>query len=196
MNRARFIAAAVSFVLASTAKVAVDSWRDLRKRGASMIYGLSSAPVPASLPYAGAVNAACLELQFPPCLAYGIANRETIRGERNGLWNAATIISSDGGHGLFQLTSYVPPGWNNPSVNAYAAVIGWLRKDAQFWNASHGFRDMTLAKAVAASFNAGRDAVLTVVGTGKQIDSVTTGGDYAADVWACYQSLLANGEPT
>lgn len=93
----------------------------------AMMYGILGVPVPAHLVYAEEINAACGDF-FPPCLAYAVANRETIRGERGGLWRAATVVSPDGGHGLFQLTSWVPDDWADPARNAFWAVSRWLSR--------------------------------------------------------------------
>src|SRR6266567_741831 len=105
-----------------------------------MIFDVSGAPIPSDARYADAINLAAVELDFPPNLAYAIANRETIRGERNGKWNAATIVSFDQGHGLFQLTSWWPARWDGPKTNAHWAIVRWLQPSLHHYAVHHGFR--------------------------------------------------------
>jgi hypothetical protein len=167
-----------------------------------MVDGLSAAPIPASLalPYADAIGAACVKApnNFPPCLAYAIGWRETIRGRA---WLAtlgqtpANAVSPDGGHGIFQLTSWVPNGWDDPGTNAYWAVARWLAPNLAHF-AAKGLTGESLVKATAAAFNAGVDAVEHQLANGLQIDHCTTHQNYGFDVWTIYQTLLAGGTPS
>lgn len=125
-----------------------------------MMYGMSGAPIAPDLPYAQEVTAGCSQnglVIFPPIVAYAIAWHESIGGQVNGLWpSAATVVSGDGGHGLFQLTSYVPPNWADPLGNTQCAVHGWLAPDTLHWiSAIPGIGGDDLIRCVAASFNAG-----------------------------------------
>lgn len=157
-----------------------------------MIYGLAGGPIPQGLKYGAEIAAAC-GIAFPPCLAYAIALRETIRGELSGQWIAATVESGDGGRGLFQLTSSWPPAWTDPAANARYAVDHFLVPSLHYF-AGTGLVGDKLADAVADAFNAGTGTVESYLTRGINPDHVTTGGDYGADVVATYHRLLA-GEP-
>lgn len=158
-----------------------------------MLYGISGAPVPVALnlPYADDVNAACQIVPFPPCLAYAVCWRETVRGY--GL-AAATIVSGDGGHGLFQLTSWVPPDWATPSRNAYWAILRWLLPSLNHFH-DRGVTDVdALMRATADSFNAGVGPIDQRLANGEQIDGATTHANYGTDV-AHQVYLLQRGLP-
>jgi hypothetical protein len=162
-----------------------------------VIYGISGAPVQGSLLYAAEINEACGDV-FSPCLAYAVANRETIRGERGGQWNAATIVSRDGGYGLFQIT-YGMPGclanWVDPLANAKYAVSAFL-VPAMHYFAGAGHSGDVLADIIADAFNAGSGRVASFLSQGLKPDSATTGGDYGNDVAGCMHALLTTGQPT
>ena len=127
-----------------------------------MIWGLSGAPCDPSKPYADAIEAAAEYTGFPPKWLYAIAWQETIVLQVAGVWNAATIVSGDGGHGLFQLTSSYPVNWQDPYTNAVYAVEGdpmFLRGAAKYWF-GRGYRGRELVKLASATFNAGLKNVL------------------------------------
>jgi hypothetical protein len=161
-----------------------------------MLHDIAGSPIPGNLLYAEAVNLACVELNFPPLFAYAVANRETIRGERNGKWIASDIVSFDGGHGLFQLTSWWPADWNNPHVNAHWAVARWLGPSLSHYALIHGYTGDRLMAAAGDAFNAGLGAVCRLCELGENPDGATTGHNYGADVVACYHALLADRTPT
>lgn len=163
-----------------------------------MQYGLSGGPIAAGLiPYADPINRACEDPahSVPPAMAAGIAWRETIRGEVNGKWTAATVISADGGHGLFQLTSWYPDAWADPLTNANAACRVWLNPDLAYFHARFGLVGQALMRAVACSFNAGRGAVTVALLRGHDPDVCTTGGDYGSDVIQAYYHIIAGEKP-
>lgn len=159
-----------------------------------MKWGLSGANLPADLRYANVINAACWIEHFSPPLAYAVAWHESIQGEVGGLWpSAAAVVSADGGHGLFQLTSWVPEDWADAHRNAYYAVADWLAPDAQRWFREYGLTGEALVRCTAASFNAGfaRAAGAHAMG---DVDAFTT-DRYGEKVLAIYQLLLKNGSP-
>jgi hypothetical protein len=158
-----------------------------------MLYDISGRPIPKTLPYAKTIQAPCVELGFPPCLAYAIAWRESISGEVNGSWNAATVLSSDGGHGLFQLTSTFPEGWDNEDVNVRYALSNFLIP-ALHQFARRALRGDDLARVVAASFNAGESAAWKAHLAG-DVDLATTGATYASAVLSTYQRLVKGENP-
>lgn len=159
-----------------------------------MKYGLSGAQVPVDLRYAGAINSAGWSCAFSPALAYAVAWRETISGEAAGLWpTAAGVVSSDGGHGLYQLTSWVPDDWADPAKNAYYAVHDWLAVDAVRWFSEYRLVGGPLVRAIAASFNAGFNAARKAHELG-DVDLITT-DRYGDGVLKIYQQLLATGSP-
>jgi len=158
-----------------------------------MRWGISGRPIPEGLPYADAITLACFAPQLPPCLAYAIAAIETIGGEVNGSWNAATVISADGGHGLFQLTSYVPEGWATPLTNASCAVADWLEPDAQRGFQELGMVGDNLVRVVAACFNAGWGGMMAGHRIG-DVDRFTT-HRYAERALGKFHKLMAGQSP-
>jgi hypothetical protein len=162
-----------------------------------MRWGISGAPIPANLglSYVPEITAACAAANYPPCLAYAIAWRESISGEVAGEWTAATVISSDGGHGLFQLTSYVPPGWADPLTNAEAALTYWLVPNTNSLYDSFKLTGDALVKAVADAFNRGYGAVKASLTSSADPDIGSTGDNYGSDVLQQYQRLIAGEVP-
>ncbi len=158
-----------------------------------MRWGISGAPIPPRLLYADPVQRAATELDFPPLFAYAIACRESIVGEMNGKWKSATVVSADGGHGLFQLTYWVPPGWNDPKTNAHYAIKDWLLVDIQRWSREYGLVGDDLIKCAAASFNAGWLPAANAHRAG-DVDSVTT-NKYGAGVLAIFHNLISRQSP-
>lgn len=158
-----------------------------------MLYGISGKPIPKTLPYAATIQAPCVELGFSPCLAYAIAWRESISGEVNGAWDARTILSGDGGHGLFQLTSAFPEGWENEDVNVRYALSTFL-VPALHQFARRGLLGDDLARLVAASFNAGERAAWEAHLAGN-VDLATTGNDYSSSVLLNFHRLIKGENP-
>jgi hypothetical protein len=159
-----------------------------------MRWGISGRPLALDLRYAAPITQAAIELDFPPLFLYAIAYNETIRGEIDGQWDAATVVSSDGGHGLCQLTSWWPnPGWDDPYTNAHYAVLDWLLPDSERWFAQIGATGETLVRCAAASFNAGWSNAWTGHLQGN-VDLLTT-NDYGATVLQTYNNLFATGQP-
>lgn len=155
-----------------------------------MKYGLSGASVPANLPYAADVNRAATESDFSPLFSYAVFYRETIHGEVAGWWNAATVISADGGHGLGQITppwNVVPAQWYLPYQNAMAS-IKILDRALENWLPI--FQGADLLRLAAATYNAGYGNALAGHNRGN-VDTYTT-KNYAAGVLAYYNALLAN----
>ena len=158
-----------------------------------MRYGISGVSIPKQLPYAATIQAPCLELGFPPCLAYAIAWRESISGEVNGSWDAATVLSGDGGHGLFQLTSTFPEGWDDEAINVRYALSNFLIP-ALHQFARRALRGDDLIRLVAASFNAGERAAWEAHLAG-DCDLATTGNNYSTCVLASFDRLIKGESP-
>jgi hypothetical protein len=158
-----------------------------------LLYDISGKSIPDTLPYAKTIQAPCLELGFPPCLAYAIAWRESISGEVHGSWNAATVLSGDGGHGLFQLTSTFPEGWDDEAINVRYALSNFL-SPALHQFARRDLRGDDLVRLVAASFNAGESAAWEAHMAGN-CDLATTGNDYAACVLETHKRLIQGLSP-
>jgi len=169
-----------------------------------MRWGITSGSLlSATLPYIGAIETACDRLDFPYSLAYAIAWRESIHGEVAGLWpSAAAVVSPDGGHGLFQLTSWVPDTWATPQMNAFYAIQDWLEADAVHYFRTYDLTGEKLVVAVAVAFNAGR---LSLIGRLLQaahsadegahaLDRYTT-DNYATAILALYRNLVKTGKP-
>lgn len=159
-----------------------------------MIYGISGAPIPSHLPYAEAIQAGSQLASFPPCLAYAIAWRETIRGEKGGLWKSAVnVVSDDMGYGLFQLTSSYPSDWESPNGNIRYALAHFLVPALHFF-AGTGLRGDDLLRCVAAAFNEGTGTALLEHFAGN-VDLGTTGHDYAHDVQQNFHRLVTGQDP-
>jgi hypothetical protein len=142
--------------------------------------------------YATAIEEACLDV-MSPALAYAIAMHESIRGEIDDHWTAATVVSRDGGHGLFQLTSSWPENWEDPAANARFAVAMYLEPAFAFWTTYYHLEGADLVRAIAAEFNAGRSNALAGHHAGN-VDLYTT-DNYAAAVLALYTRLVDSPEP-
>jgi hypothetical protein len=151
--------------------------------------GLAAGPLPPTLLYAAPIEAACeIPPSFSPLVAYAIAQNETIDGEKNGSWDAATVVSADGGHGLFQLTSSYPSDWADPLANATYAVEHFLLPAETFWS-NMGMQGNDLVRCIAAEFNAGRQGALDGHAEG-DVGKYTT-DHYDQRALANYQALLA-----
>lgn len=135
-----------------------------------MIHGISGNPIPAVYPepYRTAITEACGSV-FPPCLAAAVAYHESVSPELSG-WLAATygkgttaanVISGDGGHGLFQLTSSYPSTWADVKSNASYAVQHFLTPALETWSGRYGLEGDDLVRAIAAQFNAGYENALS-----------------------------------
>ena len=159
-----------------------------------MIYGISGTSVPAQLPFASVIQTGCVNANFPPCLAYAIAWRESIRGELAGMWKSAEdVVSEDGGHGLFQLTSSYPDDWSDTAANVRYALSYFLVPSLHFF-AGTGLRGDALVRCVAAAFNEGQGTAWLDHLAGN-VDLGTTGNDYASDVLTQYQRLVSGQKP-
>jgi hypothetical protein len=158
-----------------------------------MRWGISGEPVSETLLYAVPINDAGIKQGFPPTLAYSIAWIESIQGEVNGKWNAATVQSADGGWGLFQLTSFHPDNWQDPYVNAHFAIQDWLLPDAIYWFRHYEYTGNDLIRCVAASFNAGLNGALKGHAEG-DVGKYTT-DRYPDRALAVYEKLVATGKP-
>lgn len=156
-------------------------------------WGVAGSDVTPSWLYAGFINRQCDRLDFPPALAYAIAVNETIAGEAAGEWNAATVQSGDGGWGLFQLTSYHPDNWQDPSTNCYYAVTDWLLPDANRWFQEFRVTGDDLIRCVAASFNAGWGNAVAAHNAGN-VDAATT-DNYASRALDHYHAIIAGNRP-
>lgn len=157
-----------------------------------MRYGIVAGTIPGHLPYASIVQTAAEQENFSAALPYAVAWRETIRGERNGKWNAASVISGDGGRGLFQLTSSYPDDWERPDRNCHYALEHFLKPARDFFVAE-GLLGEALIRCIAASFNAGIETAWEAHLAG-DVDRCTTGCDYAADVFHVYSAIIS-GHP-
>jgi len=153
-----------------------------------MIHGIDSGKIPTQLIYAEIIQKAADDANVSALLCYAIANRETLRGQRAGSWDAASVVSADGGHGLFQLTSSWPSDWADPSANTAYAIAHFI-KPAMDWLVEQGLEGDALIKGIAASFNAGLGAAWNAHVSQNDFDACTTGNDYASDVLANYLAL-------
>jgi hypothetical protein len=158
-----------------------------------MKWGIMSGNLDQSLPYAIPITYVCKNADFPIAFAYAIAWHESIQGEVNGKWTASTVVSGDGGHGLFQLTSSYPEDWSNALANTEWALDEFLLPDVAVWVNEFGLSGEPLIKCVAASFNAGLGGAEAGHARG-DVDLYDT-DHYGARVLAIYQNIIATGRP-
>jgi hypothetical protein len=151
--------------------------------------GLSAGPLPAALnlPYAADIERACEQAPtFSPIVAYAIKINET------GYDDPPTIVSDDGGHGLFQLTSSFPSDWQEPYSNAYYACQHFLIPAETYWSGL-GYQGDDLVRCIAAEFNAGRGGAMRGHDAG-DVDEFTT-NHYADRALTNYTALLNGQRP-
>jgi hypothetical protein len=159
-----------------------------------MKFGIAAGPIDTGLPYGLEIQHRCDHYGFSSPLAYAIAQRETIRGQIAGQWDARTIVSGDGGHGLYQLTSSWPnPGWDDIDTNIDWALVHYLIP-AMTTFANEGLQGENLVRIIAAAFNEGIGAAWTYHKQGN-VDLGTTGHDYASDVLAQYLRIVNGQRP-
>lgn len=160
-----------------------------------MKYGVSGAPLPAGLDYGAPVSAAASASDFAPCWLYAHAWQETIKVEG---MNAASALSGDGGHGLFQLTASYPSNWEDPEANASYAITNYLQPAIAYWNGVRGIEGDALVKCVAAEYNAGRTNAIKGYDTGDvgRFTTHTAGVSYANLVLTYYQQLSSGQHPS
>ncbi len=102
---------------------------------------------------------------------------------------ALGFISTDGGHGLFQLTSSYPAQWTQPDQAAAFAIEQFLLPALQFWGHDYHLAGADLIRAAAAEYNAGRQNAIQGHLAG-DVGMYTTGGDYDVRVLSDYQDLV------
>lgn len=148
--------------------------------------GLAAGPLPKDLPFADAIESACEAADFSPLVAYAIKINET------GLDDPPTIVSGDGGHGLFQLTSSFPDDWADPHANAVYAVQNFMLPAEAFW-VKIGMQGDDLVRCIAAEFNAGRQGAFQGHLRG-DVDLFTT-NRYGSRALSHYQDLVKGITP-
>jgi hypothetical protein len=149
--------------------------------------GISFGTLPTGLPFGEQITSACaLSPSFSALLAYAIKWNET-----SNMDDAASVISGDGGHGLFQLTASYPIDWTDPFRNAVYAIDEFLLPAETYWATE--FQGDDLVRAIAAEFNAGRGQAIAGHEKGN-LDLYTT-NDYAARALATYTKLCAGLTP-
>lgn len=151
--------------------------------------GITSGVIPASYLYSEPIGEASFSANVSAFLMYAIACNETIVGEVNGKWNAATVVSDDGGHGLFQLTSSFPDNWQDPTANADYAASHFILPDWEVWVGRYGLYGDDLVRAIAASFNAGLGNAIRGHDIGN-VDAYTT-DNYGQRALSLYTKLVA-----
>lgn len=156
-------------------------------------WGLESGHLDLTLPYAEAINMAAIDEACPAALAYAIAWRESIFGETQGWWEASSIESADGGHGLFQLTASWPTNWMEPAANARYAMSNFIIPAGEYWQGRVD-GSQALVKCIAATYNAGLGNAVAGHAQG-DVDKFTSNG-YGAAVAEYYAEIIATGRPT
>jgi soluble lytic murein transglycosylase-like protein len=123
---------------------------------------------------------AAQRFNFPVALLLGIASRET---------NFRNILCDGGhGHGIMQIDDRSFPDFTNsgraldPRQNILKGGEVLSRK-RQFFSRKAISGDLLMRASVAA-YNGGEGRVLGAIQRGRSVDSVTTQGNYSADVFA------------
>ena len=114
--------------------------------------GITSGVV-ANVPIASLINAVSETADFSAFVISAIQHNET-----DGMADAATVISPDGGHGVMQLTFQVPPNWDDPYANILYAVDNYLEPAETYW--APILQGDDLVRAIASEYNAGRAAAI------------------------------------
>ena len=161
--------------------------------GKQMRWNLYSGNLNPTLPYASEVTSASIVTNIPTCLLYAICWHESIQGEINGSWIAATVVSADGGHGLGQLTSSYPENWDDPYSNACWAATYYIIPAAEYW-VNQVTDPGALVKCIAATYNAGLGNA--IAGHAQNNVDLYTTNNYGAVVETIYFNLLTTGNPT
>lgn len=143
--------------------------------------GIESGVVPTDWPFADQINASAAVTNFSAILVAAIQHNET-----NGLADAATNISIDGGHGVMQLTAEYPPNWADPYGNILYAIDNFLGPAESYWAPIVQGDD--LVRCIAAEYNAGRGAAIKGHEEG-DVDAYTT-AHYAQRALDTYKSLV------
>lgn len=162
-----------------------------------MQFNVIASRINPDMPYAADIQHQCDLKNFSASFAYAIAYRESIRLEVNGGTNAATVVSCDGGYGLFQLTypftqPWPPAGWQIPANNCKYALDEFLIPNFNMF-AGRGLEGDDLVKVTAASYNAGAQAAWEAHEAGN-VDSVTT-DNYGEAVLQFYLRLAQGLKP-
>jgi membrane-bound lytic murein transglycosylase MltF len=141
-------------------------------------------------PYADVIKQASRDSGMDPFMLVALVQREDPAWDPN-------VVSNDGGHGLTQITSdkswIASADWSDPYTNLMKGAV-MLNDELSFFS-SQGLDEDSAAQAALAAYNHGRNAVWRNVQAmqagqaGVSIDSGTTGGDYASDVWMKFQNL-------
>ena len=165
--------------------------------------GIISGTIPINNLYAWPIQQAADRRGTSAFLCYAIAETETIDGELAGLWKAATVVSADEGHGLFQLTYSYPANWDDPQANALWAIDTFILPAWTFWcQPPYNFVGDSLVRAIAAEFNSGRNNAFAGHAAGniglytsKRPDSRGNLLQYDQVVLNHYHDLLKLGHP-
>lgn len=158
-----------------------------------MRWGIESGTLDPALPYVLDVSRAAIAENVPEVLLYAIAWHESIEGQVNGWWSAATVLSADGGHGLCQLTSSWPDDWEDPCANARFACTQFIVPAGEYWQ-SRVTSPLDLVRCIAATYNAGLGNAVAGHAKG-DVDAFTT-DRYGERVAVIYENLIDTGKPT
>ena len=153
-----------------------------------MKYGISGTHLPANFPFAVTFNMIAGTKGFFPCVLGAVAWEETLKVLTPA--QAMPYISSDNGHGIFQLTDSWPKDWQVPSSSAAYACDDYLLPALKQWTTQTTLQGDDLIRAVAATYNAGWQNAWDGHLNGN-VDEYTTNQDYGTRVLADYHTLVA-----
>jgi len=138
--------------------------------------------------YSAAITAASQATGVSTAIIAGLGDRETLWGLSSDLSQPGPAGTGDGGHGrgLMQIddrtwSSWISAtDWTDPGQNVLKGAQIYAAGYNQLQNA--GVDPSILARAAADAYNAGPGTVLAAIQAGADPDSVSTGGNYGADV--------------
>ena len=125
-------------------------------------------------------NEAAQRFNFTVPLLLGIASRET---------NIRNIVGDGGhGHGIMQIDDRSFPDFTNSSraLDPRQNILkgGEVLNGKRLFLSRNGVSGDLLSRGSIAAYNGGEGRVLRAIRRGRSVDSVTTQGDYSADVLA------------
>lgn len=147
--------------------------------------GINGDPLPSDFPYAGTINTLCVEFTCSPALVGAIKMNETGLGQGDTTNN---VVSSDGGHGIMQLTSSYPLDWNVPASNITWAIRQFI---LQAWTAfaKMGEEGDDLVRCIAAAYNEGLGTAIEAHDVYGNVDEWDT-DQYGARALAHYHAII------
>jgi hypothetical protein len=166
-------------------------------------WGISSAPIPAFVPFYQEMTAACATYPggFPPCALAAIKYCESVDNADPALvqqgCDPVTLLMPDGsnaGRSPWQLTESWPQQWQDPWIASRYALTQFLAPSFQYMLFMDGsLSGLELVKLGCAGYNAGPGAAWAAHVAGN-VDRATT-NNYGSRAVAYFTALLEGRNP-